>query len=136
MEITVNDIELAQRGKKLLKRKGKLKLASGSSTTVELPESAKAALEKTLSYIAEGKAVMVVPEPAELTTQQLADLLHVSRPFAVKLLEDEKIPFRKVGKHRRVLTYDALKYKDRIDKKRLKVLEKLAADAQELGLGY
>jgi len=77
-----------------------------------------------------------VPEAKDLTTQQLADLLNVSRPFVIQLLESEKIPFRKVGKHRRVRLEDALRYKARIEKDRLRVLEKLATEAQYLGFGY
>ncbi|NJM53154.1 MAG: excisionase family DNA-binding protein [Blastocatellia bacterium] len=89
-----------------------------------------------MSYIAKGKTVVVTPEPTEFSTQQAADFLKVSRPFLVKLLENNEIPFRKVGKHRRVRFEDLISYKQRIDAKRLKVLEKLAEQAQELDLGY
>ena len=93
-------------------------------------------LSKTLSYIAQGKSVIVTPEPMEFTTQQAADFLRVSRPFLVKLLENDEIPFRKVGKHRRIRFEDLITYKQRIDQKRLKVLEKLAQESQKLDLGY
>ena len=72
----------------------------------------------------------------EITTQQAADLLLVSRPFLIKILENGEIPFRRVGKHRRIRLVDVVSYKDKIDAKRLETLEKLSADAQELNLGY
>lgn len=138
MAVTSKDIELAEKGRKLLRSRAKasVRLNIGQSTTVDMPKPVREVLEKTLSFIAEGQSVVVLPEPAEITTQQAADLLHVSRPFIVKLLENEEIPFRKVGKHRRIRMEDVLRYKEKIDKKRLKVLEKLAAEAQELGLNY
>lgn len=138
MTVNIKDIELAENGKRIFKKreKGKLLIGFGSSKPVPLPKPVEKALKQALSFVAEGKDIIVVPESAELSTQQVADLLNVSRPFVVKLLENEEIPFRRVGKHRRVLGTDAQKYKERIDKRRLKVLEKLAAEAQELGLGY
>ncbi len=138
MTVTSKDIELAEKGRKLLRSRpaARVQLNIGQSTTVDMPKPVREVLEKTLLFIAEGQGVVVLPEPTEITTQQAADLLHVSRPFIVKLLENEEIPFRKVGKHRRIQVEDVLCYKEKIDKKRLKVLEKLAAEAQELGLGY
>ena len=78
----------------------------------------------------------LIPEEGELTTVQAADLLHVSRPFLIKLLEEGRIPYRKVGKHRRIRMEDVMNYKRAIDRERESVLDELATDAQEQGMGY
>jgi excisionase family DNA binding protein len=135
MILTNDEIALAQNGQRILATKSKAKLVVNNEN-VELSPSVTKILAKTLSYIAKGKSVVVTPEPTEFSSQQAADFLKVSRPFLVKLLEKDEIPFRKVGKHRRVRFEDLLSYKQRIDEKRLKVLEKLAEQAQELNLGY
>ena len=70
------------------------------------------------------------------TTQKAAEFLDFSHPFLIKILENGKIPHRKVGKHRCVLLSDLEHYKQRIDKKRLKVLAELVTQAQELEMGY
>ena len=135
MNLTNDEIALAQNGQKILSAKSKAKLVVNNQN-VELSPAVTKILAKTLSYIAKGKSVVITPEPTEFSSQQAADFLKVSRPFLVKLLETGEIPFRKVGKHRRVRFEDLISYKERIDEKRLKVLAKLAEQAQELDLGY
>lgn len=107
-----------------------------SEEVVVLPTCAGALLLEILEDMAAGSAVAILRRDAELTTQQAADFLNVSRPFLVRLLERGIVPFRKVGTHRRVLFEDLRRYKDTTDDARRKALDDLAADAQELRMGY
>lgn len=104
--------------------------------TVSIPESAFRLLNEILTQMAKGNAVTLIPVHAELTTQQAADILNVSRPFLVEQLEKGFIPYRKVGTHRRIFFKDLMDFKEAMIRNRLKALEKLAAQSQELGMGY
>lgn len=108
----------------------------GGRATFVLPASAVRLLLDILGQMAAGNAVAVIPIHAELTSQQAADILNVSRPFLVGLLEEGKLPFRKVGTHRRVLYSDIVAYKRQEDRARRRTLDELTKQAQELGLGY
>ncbi|HTV48195.1 MAG TPA: helix-turn-helix domain-containing protein [Phycisphaerae bacterium] len=128
--------ESSQRLAQYAKRDLKIQIANGHGKTITLPALAVRLLVRLLAEMAAGHAVTLVPIHAELTTQQAADALGVSRPFLVRLLDEGKIPSRKVGTHRRVLFRDLMAYRQKFDRQRLKALDELAAQAQELKLGY
>jgi excisionase family DNA binding protein len=103
---------------------------------IELPTSALRLLVDILAELAEGNAVRVVPVYAELTTQEGADLLNVSRPHLIKLLESQALPYHKTGKHRRIRYDDLMQFKAGRDEASERAMEELAKQAQELNLGY
>ena len=141
MPLKKAEILLAQQGLKTIQGQRKksqngARLMIGTQAEILLPPQAMQALAKALTHLAAGNEVVVEARTDELTTQQAANYLRVSRPFLVGLLEKGQLPFRKVGSHRRVLLSDLESYKKRIDAQRFQALEQLAAQAQELGMGY
>jgi excisionase family DNA binding protein len=111
-------------------------IVDGVERDVDIPMTAMRALGEALRQIAMGKAPVVLPLDAEVSTQQAADILSVSRPYLIRLLDSNEIPFRRVGAHRRIRLLDVLTYKRRNDEERMKVLDELQAQAQELNMGY
>jgi excisionase family DNA binding protein len=103
---------------------------------IQLPAGAVAMLMDILEAMAAGRGITLIPENAELTTVQAADILNVSRPFLIKLLEEGEIPHRRVGTHRRILMEDVMAYKQAIDQEREAVLDQLVEDAQDQEMGY
>ncbi|MBK8636961.1 MAG: helix-turn-helix domain-containing protein [Chromatiaceae bacterium] len=116
-------------------QQARLRLIDGG-TDVTVPVSAIHMLVDILNQMAQGNAVSLVPVHAELTTQQAADLLNVSRPYLVKQLEAGEVPFHKLGRHRRVRFTDLMAYKERVDRTGREAADTLTAEAQELGQGY
>ena len=101
---------------------------------VEVPRSVLAALARVLDSFAHGEGVTLVPAHAELTTQQAADALNVSRPFLIGLLDAGQIAYRTVGTHRRVKAASLVRYLREDDARRVVVADELAAEAHALGL--
>src|ERR1700722_5101336 len=79
----------------------------GDDAALVIPRATAILFAQILGFLAQGRGVQIVPKDVELTTQQAADLLNVSRPYLISLLESGQIPYRKVGKHRRI-TFDTL----------------------------
>jgi excisionase family DNA binding protein len=136
---TSDDVRLAKKSSRrlapFLNRKLNVRIGE-TDEQIELPATAVRLLIDILSAMAEGNAVTLIPIHAELTTQQAADLLGVSRPFLVKQLEEGLIPHRRIGTHRRILFSDLMKYKHEIDRRRTEALDELTKQAQELDMGY
>ncbi len=109
----------------------KLVVANGEQITI--PESVYQVLRTVVQAMASGHAITVVTQQPEMTTQQAANYLNVSRPYLIKLLEQCEIPYITVGSHRRVIFEDLKKYKQHRDTERSKFLDELIAQSQEMG---
>lgn len=110
------------------------KLITSHGEEIPLPESVSTVLQQTVFHLMRGRAVTIVPINKELTTQEAADILNVSRPYLVKLLEQGEIPFVMTGTHRRIRFSDLMEYKKRRDAERERALDELTRMSQELGL--
>ncbi len=108
----------------------------GESVTVKVPTSAFRLFIDILTQMAHGNSLTLMPIHAELTTQQGAEILNVSHSYLIKLLESGEIPFHKVGNHKKILYQDLRAYKNLINAQRREILAELAAQAQELNMGY
>ncbi len=112
------------------------RLVSATGEQIEIPPSAFVALKLAVESLSRGMVVSLLPEGVELTTQEAADLLHLSRPYLVKLLEGGEMPFTKVGTHRRVRLDDVLAYRAVRARKRRDALVELTRLSEDAAGGY
>lgn len=133
-----DDAELAAEASRLLSRAKdtELRVQVDEDAVLRLPKAAGELLYHIVTEMSQGNAVTLIPVHAELTTQEAADHLNVSRPFLVKLLEGGKIPFHKVGTHRRVKFSDLEAYRQSTEDDRRRVMDEMVSQAQELDMGY
>ncbi|KAB8332401.1 helix-turn-helix domain-containing protein [Scytonema tolypothrichoides VB-61278] len=118
----------------LNKQGSQVKLIGTNGEQIDIPESLYQVLRHVVHAMASGQAVSLVPHSYEMTTQQAAEFLNVSRPYVVKLLEQGEIPYIKVGSHRRVCFEDLVRYKEQRDVKRSQLLKQLIEMSEEAGL--
>jgi excisionase family DNA binding protein len=102
--------------------------------TLTVPRSVVDLVARVLAHMAQGQGVSIVPAHAELTTQQAAEILNVSRPFLIGLLDSEQIDYRLVGTHRRIKASSLLKYQRKEDARARAAADELTALGQEMGL--
>lgn len=112
----------------------KLVVDDQTGEAVVLPPTLFRLVLDVLSHMARGDAITLVPVHAELTTQQAADLLGVSRPFLIKLLEKGELAHRKVGRHRRIRFMDLVEYRNKVGARRQESLDELVRLSKDLGL--
>ncbi|HEY9033253.1 MAG TPA: helix-turn-helix domain-containing protein [Pseudomonadales bacterium] len=113
-----------------------LRGSNGETDELLLPGHVLQILLDVLSEMSRGNAISLIPHHQEVSTQEAANLLNVSRPFLVSLLEKGEMPFRKVGSHRRILLTDVLAYRDKTGQLRSQALDELTALSQEQDMGY
>lgn len=111
-------------------------LATGHLDVELLPEIAIRVISQVLSTLADGRGLVIMASDSDLTPNQAAERLNVSRPYLLGLLKQGLIPFHYVGSHRRIHLHDLIVYRDKVDEESEKALTELAAQAQELGMGY
>jgi excisionase family DNA binding protein len=106
----------------------------GTEDALVIPRPTAIMFAQILDLLAQGRGVQILPKEVELSTQQAAAMLNVSRPYLIGLLEADAIPFRKVGRHRRIRLEDLMDYKRQDDLKRRVAADKLAGLTEELNL--
>jgi excisionase family DNA binding protein len=111
-----------------------VRVVGANDVEIELPESVLTLLRQIVQVLARGEAVSIVPIQKELTTQQAADLLNISRQYLIRILDRGDIPFHKVGTHRRLAFSDVMEYKRQRDTERRRGFDALTQLSQELGL--
>jgi excisionase family DNA binding protein len=109
---------------------------SKGSQKIAIPDSASRMLLNILTQMSKGNAVTITPIHSELTTQEAADILKVSRPFLIKQLEEGKMPFKMVGTRRKILFEVLMAYKESMYRARQDTLDKLTSESQDLDLDY
>ncbi len=109
-------------------------LIGADGERVELPETVFRLLKDIVRNMQLGRAIVLIPENQQLTTQRAADLLGVSRPYLIKLLESGGLPYHKAGSHRRIYLRDLVSYKKRRDAERKDALNRIAKEAFDAGL--
>jgi excisionase family DNA binding protein len=124
----------ALRGVEAMTQSGLELRVSAGDQSVELPEALRLVLEQAAHELVRGNQVSLLPLGRMLTTRQAAEMLNVSRPFLIQLLEREEIPYEMVGTHRRVAIEDVLRYRAKRSERRREVLRALSEDADELGI--
>ena len=126
--------QLTQLAKRPGGRRFQLQVAGDKKQqSIDLPVPAVQLLSKILGHMAEGEAVTVVPTSKMLSTHEAADMLNVSRPFLIKLLDKGTIPCQRVGTHRRVRMQDVLSYKLSMRQARIQAMDEMAELSQEIG---
>jgi len=124
----------ALRNVEALTQSGRDLRVSAGDESIELPEALRLVLEQAAHELVRGNRVSLLPLGRMLTTRQAAEMLNVSRPFLIQLLERGEIPFEMVGTHRRVAIEDVLRYRAQRSEKRREVLRALSEEADELGI--
>ena len=131
-------IELREQLARIARRRRRpvAKLVSPDGVEVEIPASAFAALQAVVRDMAQGHTITLIPHDKELTTKEAADILNVSRPFLVKLLDRGEIPYHRVGTHRRLRVEDVLAYRELRAARRREKLRELTELSEQLEGGY
>ncbi|RWE12781.1 MAG: helix-turn-helix domain-containing protein [Mesorhizobium sp.] len=137
---SADDAELAAQASRQLSRAkhegAELRVQVDGGEVLRLPKAVSELLYHLLTEMAQGNAVTLFPIHAELTTQEAADYLNVSRPYLIRLLEEGRVKFNMVGTHRRIKFGDLEAFRKSNEDERKRVMDDLAAQAQELGMGY